>query len=163
MPAPPGLLHPTVNSFEPGTNNAKDSAIAAQQNMNNKQALLNRSVTGGKSRKGKKRSKLNILDWNKAISGGAAPAPAPVVIPQLPVPYKPAGTDPNNVIKGTSSDSMQAAAYSVNDNQATNMKKGGGNPNWNWGCLSGGRRTKRSTKSRKSRKCKKSKSRRRRH
>jgi hypothetical protein len=147
---PPGLMQPTVSSLPAGASNQRDAAMISQQNMNARQANLNRAVTGGgggkrRNSKGRsKGSKLNILDWNKAISGGAASpsssAPTEVVVPQVSLGYKPPGTNPNAVIAQTSSTSMQRTAYSESDNQAMNMK--GGNPDWVWGCSSGGNRRK---------------------
>lgn len=149
---PPGLMQPTMKSYTAGTNNPRDSAMAAQNNANAKQTDLINAVKGGsrkgsrRHRKGSKGSKLNILDWNKAISGGAPPDT--VVIPQAQLNYIPPGTNPNQVIKAGSSTSMQSVANSKYDAEAANMK-GGNNPNWNWGCLSGGKRFSR----RKMRKC----------
>ena len=155
---PPGLILPTMKSFTPGAGNPRDSAMLTQQNMNSKQASLNASV-GGKRRK--------RISGSTRYSGGTNV----VNVPQFPMLYKPQagdGTNPNDQIKANSSTSMQSTSWGANDHLATKMggtkkrhgskkaysygrrrtsknKKGGNwNPNWSWGCYSGGRKTRRS-------------------
>lgn len=160
---PAGLLLPTLKSFTPGAGNPRDSAMMAQQDMNAKQASLNASVGGKKGHR-------------RHFSGGANNT---VVVPQFQMQYTPqggVGTNPNDQIKSTSSTSMQSTAWAVDDHLATKMggtkgrrrskktyrkrfskrmsrnKKGGNwNPNWSWGCYSGGRKTRRNKSNRKRR------------
>ena len=137
---PPGLLQPQVSSYTPGAGNPRESAMMANQNMNAKQASLN-NVVGGRKR--------------RHYRGGQ---PATVVVPQMQMQYTPqnGNTDPNSQIKGLSSTGMQSSANAVYDSKAAQnggsrkrRYKKGGNPNWIWGCYSGGKR--RRTKRNKSR------------
>jgi len=136
---PPGLMLPTQKSYTPGAGNPRDSAMMSIQNMNNKQANLNASVSGGSRRR-------------KRVGGAA---PQKIEAPQIPMLYQPQGgngTNPNNQIASNSSRSMQSTSWAANDNQATivtppakiggtrRKKRGGVNPNWSWGCYSGGRK-----------------------
>jgi len=134
----PGLLQPQISSYTPGAGNPRESALMANQNMNTKQASLNNAV-GGRTRKYK---------------GGQ---PATIIVPQMKMQYTPqnGNSNPNSQIADLSSISMQHSANSVYDNQATQnggsrkrRYKKGGNPNWSWGCYSGGkkRKTKRNKK-----------------
>jgi hypothetical protein len=100
---PPGLMQPTTTSYTSGAGNPRDSSIAANANMNSKQANL--SAIGGR---------------RKSHKGGAAG----VAVPQMQMPYTPTGgpgTNPNDQISGLSSTGMQSAAWKVNDNQASVM------------------------------------------
>ena len=126
----PGLILPTTQSYTMGAGNARDSAIMATQNMNAKQANLVNAVGGKRKRR---------------YRGGADA----IVVPQFQMQYNVTngtGTGPNDQIAGLSSTSMQSASWSVNDNKAsikggTKRKyKRGGNPDWSWGCVSGGKR-----------------------
>jgi len=135
----PGLLQPQVSSYTSGAGNPRDSAFMATQNMNAKQASLNNAV-GGRKRK---------------YRGGQ---PATIIVPQMQMQYTPqnGNSNPNTQIAGLSSTSMQHSANSVYDNQATQnggsrkrRYKKGGNPNWIWGCYSGGRKRTHRRKSRK--------------
>jgi len=122
----PGLLQPTVSSMNGPTPQA---AAAAEGTAANQQlALMNKKLAGGKRKK-----------WR----GGN------VAVPQFQMAYTPqngANQDPNTQIKDLSAISTQATANAVYDNQATKMggakRKRGGNPDWNWGCYSGGKRSK---------------------
>jgi hypothetical protein len=154
-PSPPGLMQPTMTSYPPGAGNPRDAAAMSQQQMNMSQNDLNNVIGGGKYNKNKKRqnkrrmmssssnhSMVNILDWNKAISGGAGN----VVVPQFNMQYKAVGgpgTNPNDQIAGTSSVGMQRHADALYDAQARQM---GGNPDWNWGCYSGGKSRRKRTR-----------------
>jgi len=146
---PPGLMLPTQKSFTPGAGNPRDSAMMAGQNMNAKQNALNSSV-GGSRRK---------------FRGGAQGS---VAVPKMQILYTAQngnGSNPNDQITKNTSQSMQSRAWAANDPQATSIPssapavggrrkkhKGGNNPNWNWGCYSGGKRkTYRQKKSRKNR------------
>jgi len=129
---PPGLIQPTMTSYTPGAGNPRESAMMAGQNANARQASLNNSVGGRKRRK---------------YRGGQLQTSV-VAIPQFPMPYTATGgpgSDPNSQIAATSSTSMQSAAWAANDNLATKTggsrrKRRGGNPDWVWGCYSGGKK-----------------------
>ena len=144
----PGLMYPTQKAMLSG--NPRDSAMQQMTDTNNKQAALSAAV-GGRRRRHK---------------GGAANTAIPV--PQFQMQYTPQGgpgRNPNNQIQQNSQISTQGKANAVYDLDATKMggrrrhtsrSRKGGNPNWNWGCSSGGKRkTKKSRKTRKSRKTKK--------
>ena len=149
MSTPAGLMLPTAKSYAPGAGNPRDSAMISQQQMNESQNNLNKSV-GGKRRKHKTRGLY--------AKGGAN---SDVVVPQFQMQYTPQGgpgTNPNDQISNISSTSMQTTAWKANDNLATKMggtkrvsnkKKKGGNPDWLWGCYSGGKKSKRLVKRRK--------------
>jgi hypothetical protein len=92
-----------------------------------------------------------------------------LVVPQVPTPYTPTGgpeTDPNAQIAGNLKTSTQGTANAAFDKQALSKtpsvkggsrKRGkGGNPNWEWGCYSGGKKSRRNKNSKKSKKSKKS-------
>lgn len=144
----PGMNYPTQKGMLAG--NPRDSAIQASANMNAKQASLGK--IGGRKR------------------GGAGNNGGTINVPQYQMLYQPQGgnaSNPNSQIQQNSQISTQGAANSVYDKQAMSggynkrsLKKGGtmmGNPNWNWGCYSGGkRRIKQSKKLRISRKYRKS-------
>jgi hypothetical protein len=152
---PGGLLMPTTKAMPAG--NPRDSAIATMNQSNSIQASANKALAGGK------RSK----------SGGA------IAVPQFQMSYTPTsgnGTDPNAQIQANSQISTQAYADRQFDAAATikkggtkpqlkSKKRNGGNPDWTWGCFSGGlkrsrgRRTyKKANKSRTYKKANKSKS-----
>ena len=120
----PGLLQPTVQAPLAGSPGA--SAMAARINQQQQQQALANAV-GGRRRSLHKR-------------GGA------ITVPQMPGDTSGA----NAVATQNAQNSVQAAANAQYD--AAAMKKGGarqkkgGNPNWSWGCSSGGKRkTKRRT------------------
>ncbi len=135
-----GMIYPTTKAMV-GSNPA-DSARLAAVNKAQAQAAANSAMAGGK-----------IKRKNKKHRGGASSIP----VPQLQIPYEPQGgpgTNPNNQIQGNAQTSTQMAANSVYDAQASKMGGGtkrrkGGNPDWVWGCMSGGkRRTRRRTRRR---------------
>jgi hypothetical protein len=143
---PAGYVPITTSSLEPGTGNPRDSAAAMGQNANAKLANLN-SAVGGR-RKSMKRT-------HRKYRGGASNGEVPA--PQFQMQYTPTGgpgTSPNNQIASLTSKNMQTTAWSVDDNEATKMggrkKNRKGGSNWNWGCYSGGKKTRRN-KIRKSR------------
>ena len=126
----PGMSYPTMKSMPAG--NPRDSAIAAGNAMNAKQNSANQMTAGAKKR------------------GGA------VIVPQFTVFYPTTGgpgQDPNSLITGNSQTSTQAAANSQFDQNAlkggSRRRRKGGNPNWNWGCYSGGKKRKTRTNKRK--------------
>jgi len=167
---PTGLMLPTMKSFTPGAGNQRDSAALSLQNMNTKQATLNATV-GGRRKMGRGR--------RIRYSGGSSSSNnSSITVPQFQMPYTPqggVGTNPNDQIKATSSTSMQSAAWAANDQLATKLggtkkrhgkkransysrrrtsknKKGGNwNPNWSWGCYSGGKMVRRNRSSKKRR------------
>jgi len=131
----PGMSYPTMQAMPAG--NPRDSAIANSAAMNAKQNSANQMTAGAKKRR----------------IGGA------VTVPQFTVPYKSTGgpgQDPNSLIASNSQTSTQGAAYSEFDKNAvggSRRRKRGGNPNWNWGCSSGGgKKRKTRTHKRKTRK-----------
>ena len=142
----PGMMFPTQKAMIGST--PADSARLAAVNKSASQAQANKLMAGGKLRK-------------RRHIGGA------VVVPQYQMLYEPqggTGTNPNNQIQAGAQTSTQMAANSVYDNAATktggskrSRNRKGGNPNWLWGCMSGGKKcTRKNKKSRKSRKNKKS-------
>jgi hypothetical protein len=164
---PAGLILPTMRSFTPGAGNPRDSAMLAQQNMNAKQASLNASVGGRRRRKKRGLRYYSGGDSNDKVN-----------VPQFSMLYTPqggVGTNPNDQIKAGSSTSMQSTSNAHYDKFATKMggtkkrhrsnkkgymkikrtlrnKKGGSwNPNWSWGCYSGGRKTRRTRSNKKRR------------
>jgi len=151
---PPGYIQPTLAPLPPGAGNPREAAIVQQQNANDKLSRLN-SVGGKRKRK---------------YRGGADT----VAVPQFQMQYTPTGgpgSSPNNIIATGTQNSMQSVANSVDDSKATvtggtrkRRYKKGGNPDWIWGCYSGGkRRTKRRRNSRLTRKNYKKSRRHRRH
>jgi len=139
---PPGYIQPTLAPLPPGSGNPRDAAIVQQQNSNDKLARLN-AVGGRRKRK---------------YRGGADA----VAVPQFQMQYTPTGgpgSSPNDIIATGTQNNMQSVANSVDDSKAAltggtrRRYKKGGNPDWIWGCYSGGRRrTKRRTSNRRSRK-----------
>lgn len=130
----PGMMLPTQKGMVGA--NPKDSSIQTMNNMNQKQASLSNAVGG------KKKSKKRTMR-----RGGAANSTIPV--PQYQMQYQVQngpGQDPNSQIQQNAQISTQGAANSAMDKYATQK---GGNPNWHWGCKSGGSRKPRSLKMRK--------------
>jgi hypothetical protein len=142
----PGMMYPTQKAMI--GSNPSDSARLAAVNKSESQTQANKLMAGGKLRK-------------RRHIGGA------VAVPQYQMLYEPqggTGTNPNNQIQAGAQTSTQMAANSVYDNAATktggskrSRRRKGGNPNWLWGCMSGGKKrtrkhTKRSRAHRKSRK-----------
>jgi hypothetical protein len=142
----PGMIYPTQKAMI-GANPA-DSARQTAVNKAEIQTQANKLMAGGKIIK-------------RRYRGGA------VVVPQYQMLYEPqggTGTNPNEQIQGNAQTSTQMAANAVYDSQATKMggsrsrrRRRGGNPNWLWGCMSGGKKrtckvNKRYRKNKKSRK-----------
>ena len=132
-----GLMLPTTKGMVGST--PANSAYLAQVNKSQTQANANRAMAGGKIKK-------------RRHYGGA------VTVPQYQMAYTPQGgpgTNPNDIIKSSSQTSTQMSANNVYDNQA-NIKGGskkrrrksrkGGNPDWIWGCMSGGKKRAKITK-----------------
>lgn len=123
----PGLLYPTVNG-QLG-NSQSESAIIAANNSALKMNKMSNELAGGKKKR-----------YRRGGSGK-------IVVPQFQMSYTPQngpGQDPNTQIQQNATISTQAAANSVYDADA--VKIGGSNPDWVWGCSSGG--TRRGTKKR---------------
>jgi hypothetical protein len=122
-----GIIPITQQSFANGATSPRTDAIQQQVDMNQKQNNIN-GATGGRRRK---------------YRGGADQIP----VPQFQMQYKPTGgpgTDPNAQIASGISTLTQSNANATFDNQATKMGgrkryRKGGNPDWIWGCYSGGR------------------------
>jgi len=140
----PGMNYPTQKGMLAG--NPRDSAMQAGTNANVK--LANMGKIGGKKR-----------------GGGVASNAEAIPVPQYQMLYTPQGgnsSNPNSQIQQNSQISTQGAANAVYDKQAlkggsrSHRYKKGGNPNWNWGCYSGGRKTRKLRKPRKYRKSRKS-------
>ena len=128
----PGMTYPTMQAMSSG--NPRDSAAANTTAMNLKQADANKMSAGSKKR------------------GGA------ITVPQVPTPYTPVGgpgQDPNSLIAGNSNTSVQGAANAEFDKNALkggSRRKKGGNPDWAWGCYSGGKKRRTRRNKRKTRK-----------
>jgi hypothetical protein len=148
-----GMMYPTTKGMV-GSNPA-DSARLSMVNKAQSQTTANKLMSGGKI----KRKLVRYGGANDTSNSG-------IVVPQFQMPYEPQGgngTNPNNQIQGNCQTSTQMAANSVYDSNASKMGGGskckrrkfcstfsksrkGGNPDWIWGCMSGGK--KRSRKSR---------------
>lgn len=134
--SPPGMLLPTVNGMV--GSDPRNSAFLSAEASSNKLTEMNNKLAGGKKYK----------------KGGNIP------VPQFQMNYTPQngpGQDPNSQIATTSQIGTQSAANAVYDDYATKMggshkmrksrrSKRGGDSKWNWGCLSGGKYTKKSRK-----------------
>ena len=142
----PGMVYPTTKAMV-GSNPA-DSARLAAVNKAQSQAAANAAMAGGKMKRKSKKHR-----------GGASSIP----VPQYQMLYEPQGgpgTNPNNQIQGNAQTSTQMSANSVYDAQASKMggrskRRKGGNPDWVWGCMSGGKHKKSNTKRNKSKKTQK--------
>lgn len=127
--SPPGMILPTVNGMV--GSDPRNSAFVSAEASSNKLTEMNNKLAGGKKYK----------------KGGN------IVVPQFQMTYTPQngpGQDPNSQIAATSQIGTQSAANAVYDDYATKMggyrrirksrkTKKGGDPKWNWGCLSGGK------------------------
>lgn len=138
--SPPGLINPTVNSYPVGAKSPATAAIAINGANNQKLQNINKMVAGNRRR---------------LKSGGSSGVAVPVIKPIYQSQNGP-GSDPTSQQAKGQTISMQSTANSVYDNQATKMGgskrkyNNGGNPNWKWGCYSGGKkRTYRRTNKRK--------------
>jgi hypothetical protein len=145
----PGLLLPTVQAPLAGSPGA--SAMAARNNQSAQQSALSNAVGGFKKMR---RGANRIGGANRR--GGPNKRGGTITVPQMPGDTSGA----NAVIAQNAQHSTQGAANAQYD--ASAMKKGGtrrkkgGNPNWLWGCSSGGKRkSKRRTRTSKRRRNKK--------
>ena len=134
----PGLSFPTQKSFQPGAGNPRDSSIQSMNNNSQLQTQANKSLSGGRLRRKKS---------HKRYRGGNTNSTVPV--PQYQMPYEPQGgpgTNPNSQIQFNSQTSTQGVANSNLDIGATQMggrrrrSRKGGNPDWIWGCMNGGKK-----------------------
>jgi len=123
----PGMIYPTMKGMPAG--NPRDSAIANMNNASAIQAQANNAV-GGR---------------NRSRRGGAGS----IVVPQFKMSYEPQGgpgTNPNDQIASNAQVGTQGAANAALDAGAfkkggrRSRKRKGGNPDWIWGCMSGGRK-----------------------
>ena len=142
----PGMMYPTQKAMLAGT--PRDSANAAMTTANQSQANANKLMSGGKIKK------------NRLMGGDTG---SQIIVPQYNMLYSPqggVGTNPNDQIQANAQTSTQMNANSVYDNYATvrggskkrrggskkrrggSKKRRGGNPNWYWGCMSGGKNKK---------------------
>ncbi len=126
----PGLTQPTMIGMQAG--NPKDSAIANQNLMNQKQASLSAAVGGRRNKKG-----------------------GDIAVPQFQMQYTPQGgqgQDPNALIQQNSQTSTQSAENASMDSGALvkggKKKRKGGNSDWSWGCYSGGKSSRKRSKRR---------------
>lgn len=124
----PGLKFPTQQAMI-GTS-PRDSARLSMQNANQEQAEANKLMSGGQGNQ--------------------------IAVPQMQMGYKPTGgpgTDPNAQITSLSKMSTQSVANAELDKVGGNRSKNkkGGNPDWDWGCKSGGKRSRIKGRHRKSR------------
>jgi hypothetical protein len=131
-----GMVYPQEKPMLAG--NPKDSAIAANNQAITKQSDLIKATSGGSKYKKSKRNK-------KYKYGGATTSG--IVVPQYQMQYDSpgaAGQTPNDIIKQNASISTQGSENAKYDNLAktggSKKRKRGGNPDWSWGCYSGGRK-----------------------
>ena len=129
----PGVIYPTVQSTSAG--NPRDAVIAHRNAINVQQNNANRMTAGSKKK------------------GGAVT----VGVPQ--VSYTPTGgpgQDPTSITKMNAQYGSQSSANAEFDKNAltggSRRKRNGGNPDWIWGCFSGGKKRKTRTNKRKTRK-----------
>lgn len=142
---PEGITPITTKSLPPGASNPRAAAIIQQNSMNSRQANINR--VGGKRR-------------TKKYTGGASQDQVPhqVQVPQFQMQYSATGgpgTNPNDQVAAGAQLSTQVHANGVYDKYAAIMggqksRIKGGNPNWNWGCYSGGKSRRRNNRKSKS-------------
>jgi hypothetical protein len=126
----PGLIQPTVNSYPAGANSPATAAKLINDANNLKLQNINQMAAGSRRR--------------RKLGGGDSVA-VPIIKP-IYIQQNGPGTDTTSQQAQGQSLSMQSTANSIYDKQATKMGgsrrryKKGGNPDWVWGCSSGGRR-----------------------
>ena len=134
----PGMIYPTRAAMSSGT--PASSAMTNMKATAVTQTNATKAMAGGKIKRN-----------GRSYRGGAASG-STIIVPQItPMLYKPVGgpgTGPNdqatnNLINLTQSGTAGNAKY---DNYATVMggyrRRKGGNSDWNWGCMSGGKKKK---------------------
>jgi hypothetical protein len=146
-----GMIYPTLKASVAGT--PRDSAIHSMNSNAQLQAQANNALSGGRHRK------------RKAYRGGEANST--ITAPQVTLLYPEVsgpGTGINSQMQANAQTSTQGFANAALDKGATTMggtrrrrrSRKGGNPDWLWGCMSGGKkRSRKNTKRRKSRKYRK--------
>lgn len=139
----PGMMYPTQKAMI--GSNPSDSARLSALNKSAAQAQANQLMAGGKIRKSR-------------YGGGN------IAVPQYQMLYEPQGgngSGPNNIIQSTSQTSTQMNANQAFDHNASKMggsrsggskRRRGGNPDWVWGCMSGGKKRTRKSRRKSSRK-----------
>ncbi len=144
----PGVMNPTTIGQPAG--NPRLSAIATREANNVSQNMANTAMAGGKHRR---------------LRGGAGEIP----VAQFSLPYKEQngpGTGVNDQMVNNNKTNTQGIAFAVDDSLGASLKGGrrrhyrkrssrskiGGNPNWSWGCYSGGKTHRKHRNSRKHRK-----------
>jgi len=149
MSTTPGVINPTTIG-RIGT--PRDAAIAEANNRAASQTMANNAMAAG--------------GRHKRLRGGAGEIP----VAQFNLPYKDQsgpGTGVNSQVVANNKTSTQGAAFAVDDSLGAKMNGGfrkrlshrkrsrsskiGGNPNWAWGCYSGGKTRRKNRKSRKNR------------
>jgi hypothetical protein len=141
---PAGVTCPVVSSM-PGQTPGQSAAINFQANAAQSAALGNIGSGGGRKKK---------------LYGGQATNN--ITVPTLPTPYPTVGpVTTNSTFKSGAIIGSQSTANAVGDQYALTggkrrkSNKKGGNPNWVWGCHSGGRKMRRTNKKNRSKKGKK--------
>lgn len=135
----PGMVYPTQKAMLAGT--PRESALAQGNLTTQKLASLNK--IGGKTKS--KRVRKMRSKWGGATSN--ASGNGTIVIPQFNMAYTPTGgprQDPNSIIQQNAANSTQGAANAVYDKYASQMGGVYMNMNTNpyqWGCYSGGKKT----------------------
>jgi hypothetical protein len=120
-----GITLPTQKAMLAG--NPRDSAIASMNNASQSQASANKLAGGRRMRK---------------YRGGALAAPQ---MQMLYTPQGGTGTNPNDQMKSNAVTQSQTNSNRVYDKDAmmaggSRRKRRGGNPDWLWGCMSGGKK-----------------------
>ena len=134
----PGLIKPTINSYPAGANSPATAAKAINDANSQKLQNINKMAAGSRRRK----------------RGGGTQVAVPVIKSIYPQQNGNGSDTTSQQAKGQAL-SMQSTANSFYDSQATKMggsrrrNKRGGNPDWIWGCYSGGRRRTHRRKNRK--------------
>jgi hypothetical protein len=131
-----GLPPPTIQARNGNT--PAEAAYNDRQQQNTSNAELARLVSGGSMKK----------------KGGA------ITVPVLQTPYKTTGSpeqSPTGIAANNASVSSTSGEQAKYDNKLGGGKRGkkGGNPNWIWGCYSGGKKRKTQTNKRKTRRYRK--------
>ena len=142
----PGMMLPTQKGMLAG--NPRDSAMQSMNNNSQLQAQATTALAGGRHKK------------RKAYRGGDN-----IQVPQYQMLYEAQGgpgTNPNNQIQANSQNATQGQANAALDAGATTMggsrrrrSRKGGNPDWLWGCMSGGKKCSRKRRTKKCRKTRK--------
>jgi hypothetical protein len=128
-----GLPPPTIQGR---LGSPYEAALESMNQRNASNAALASAVSGGSMRK----------------KGGA------ITVPQVQTMYTSPGVSPNDINKSTHATSAQSKSDAEFDKlamQGGKRRKRGGNPDWLWGCYSGGKKRKTRTNKRKTRKYRK--------